>query len=85
LLEAMASGLPIIATNIGGIPEAVGDAGILVPPADIEALKSKLILLMNNDSLRIELGLKGRERALKFFRREDVAQKIRMVYRKFLS
>jgi glycosyltransferase involved in cell wall biosynthesis len=42
LTEALAHGLPVIASDVGGVPEAVGDAGVLVPPDDPSALAAEL-------------------------------------------
>jgi glycosyltransferase involved in cell wall biosynthesis len=58
--EAMAHGLPIIATNAGAIPETVpGTAGLLVPPGDIEALMEALGRLIRDSALRRDLGRAG--------------------------
>jgi glycosyltransferase involved in cell wall biosynthesis len=62
ILEAMAMGLPVVASSIGGIPEVVqnGRNGILVPPADIERLRSGLLELCRHAELRARLGGQGR-------------------------
>jgi glycosyltransferase involved in cell wall biosynthesis len=60
-LEAMSAGLPIISTTAPAIPEAVGDAGILVPPRKPEVLAEKILQVINDDRLckdLIERGLK---------------------------
>lgn len=61
LLEAMSFGLPIIATNIGAIPELITDNvnGLLVPPKDEDSLARSIELLLNSDSLREKLGRNG--------------------------
>jgi len=58
MLEAMATGLPVVATRHGGIPEAVteGQDGLLVPERDAEALAAALIRLMSNTALWMQLG-----------------------------
>ena len=62
LMEAMASGVPVIATQIAGIPELVehGKSGLLVPPGDSGALTDAIENLMANGALRDRLGHAGR-------------------------
>lgn len=85
LLEAMASEIPVIATNIGGIPEVLGDKGILVPPSDVNALKHEIKKLSENKQRRETLGKEGRTRVLENFRRVAVANKMRKVYHELIS
>lgn len=61
--EGLASGLPVIASEVGGIPEVLGDAGVLVPPADPHALAGALRGLLNSPEERIRLSKSGRSRA----------------------
>lgn len=63
LLEAQAAGLPIVTTYCGGIPENVGEAAILVQPADVLSLKNAMKLLITDRNLREEFGKKARKRA----------------------
>ena len=60
LLEAMAARLPLIATNVHGVPEVVGDAGTLVPPGNIEALSQALrkVIQLTNEDLA-QLGMRS--------------------------
>jgi glycosyltransferase involved in cell wall biosynthesis len=69
LIEAMAARKPVIATNVGGIPEVVkyGETGILVPPKDPEAFSSAIIKLYNNPELSRRMGLAGYNRAKRLF------------------
>jgi glycosyltransferase involved in cell wall biosynthesis len=64
ILEAMAASLPIVATEVGGIPELVknGDNGLLVAPADSAALARAIQQLANNPEVSRHMGLRGRER-----------------------
>jgi len=65
IMEAMACGKPIVASNVGGIPESVvnGQTGILVKPGDAEALAQAVASLAVNESLRQEMGRRGQLRA----------------------
>lgn len=71
-LEAMACGAPVIATRTGAIPEFAGDAAVVVPPRDLEALHGAMVRLLRDRSLRAELRARGPERA-KLYRWETSA------------
>jgi glycosyltransferase involved in cell wall biosynthesis len=66
-VEAMASSKPIVATAVGGLPEVVGDAGILVGPGDTTSMAQEAVKLLNSPDLRKEIGAKGRSRAEALF------------------
>ena len=86
LLEAMAVGKPIVATNIEGYNSLVthGVNGLLVPPRDSEALGRALISLLTDESLRREMGARGRVKALEYSW-ERVAQNVLNYYMMVLS
>ena len=69
ILEAMSSGLPVVATAVGGNPELVlnGKTGLLVPTNDPEKLERALCLLIRHEEMRKEMGMRGRERVKKYF------------------
>lgn len=69
ILEAMDFGLPIITTNVGGIPDLVSDGinGIVVAPGDKQRIREAIIKLINDPSLRGELGANSKLAAKKFY------------------
>lgn len=81
LLEAMASGLPVVATASGSIPEVVGDAGILVQPGDPVSIAGAVERLAGDAALRGALGARARSRAESEFDTAKVAGQIEAVYR----
>jgi glycosyltransferase involved in cell wall biosynthesis len=56
IVEAMACGRPVVCTNVGGVAEAVGDGGLVVPPQDPEALGRALVTVLQDDDLRTRMG-----------------------------
>jgi glycosyltransferase involved in cell wall biosynthesis len=67
VVEAMMTGKPVIATDVGGIKEALSDNGILVIPFDVNGLAQSTIKLLLNPELRQTMGKDAKERALNFF------------------
>ncbi len=69
IIEAMAAGLPVIASHVGGVPEQVldGETGILVPPGDVDALAAALARLAGDSPLRRSMGAASYDRALTCF------------------
>ena len=82
VLEGMASGLPVVATPVGGTPELVSDGvtGRLVPPGDSNALASRIIELLDDPNLAAEMGRHGRERAAAGYTWERVIARTEAVY-----
>jgi glycosyltransferase involved in cell wall biosynthesis len=66
VLEAMACGTPCIASNLGSLPEVVGDGGVLVDPDDDQAVGAVLATLLGDDAWRDDLATRGQERARRF-------------------
>ncbi|MFA4887114.1 MAG: glycosyltransferase family 4 protein [Candidatus Nanoarchaeia archaeon] len=69
LCEASASGLPIVASRVGGVPEILqdGETGFLVPERDYVTAANRLVELIHNPATRLAMGTKGRTRAETFF------------------
>ena len=65
VLEAMMCGRPTVSTDVGGVAEAVGDAGLVVPPRDPQAFGEACIALLTSPDLRAATGHSGRQRALR--------------------
>ena len=87
IIEAMCLGLPVIATAVGGIPTLVEPevTGILVVPADPDALATALDRLASSAELRRQLGEAGRQRAEAEFRPERTARRYVELYRELAS
>jgi glycosyltransferase involved in cell wall biosynthesis len=82
LLEAMAAGLPVVTTPVGGIPEAVTDGveGFLVAPGDVAALRARLALLLADSDLRRRMGASARAKIATHFSSELVGSRLRQIY-----
>ena len=83
ILEAMAAGIPCIATEAGGIPEIINtpDVGLLVPAMDENALKDAMITLANAPTQNLkDLIEKARERVLTNFNHDVVKKKLENTY-----
>jgi glycosyltransferase involved in cell wall biosynthesis len=91
-IEASSSGIvphahgfarPVVATTVGGLPEAVedGETGYLVPPRDSDALADAVIKLLRDESLRTQMGINGHTRLMQESGPEACAQKTLDVYR----
>jgi len=66
VLEAMACGCPVIASNVSSLPEVVGEAGTLVDPYDVDALAQAISTVLQADGLKREMSRKGIAQAQKF-------------------
>lgn len=84
ILEAMACGIPVIASNTGSLPEVVGDGGIMLDPFDIEAISDNMYEILTNESIRENIIKKGLERA-KLFSWKKTAEETLTVYEKVMK
>ena len=86
-MEAMASGLPVVASRVGGLPEVVkeNETGLLVPPGDAPALANALTLLLHDANLREAMGRAGKERAVSQFGTARMTEEMRAVYEDVLA
>ena len=81
VMEAMMCGRATVSSGVGGVPEVAGDAGIVVPPRDPDALGNALADLLLDDGRRLDLGVRARERALRTFPLELMLDRFRATYR----
>ena len=84
VIEAMACGVPVLASNTTSLPEVVGDAGMLVNPYNVDELREGMIKLLEDEKMRIEMSDRGLERA-KLFSWEKCAKETLAVYEKVLG
>jgi N-acetyl-alpha-D-glucosaminyl L-malate synthase BshA len=86
-LEAMASGVPVIASNIGGIPEVVEDGvtGYLEDVGDVDRMAERAIELLRDDEARRRFGRAARERARTRFNHETIVPQYEAMYERLLA
>lgn len=86
ILEAMASGLAVVASRVGGIPEIVADneTGFLVKPADADSLAGALMKLIADKELRRKMGREAKAR-IKDFTPQEVAEKLEKIYDYYIA
>ena len=83
--EAMACGAPVIATTGGALPEVVGDAGMLVPPANADALAAAIRHLLNDKQAQHQMSKAGKKRVKEQFSWEQAARKTLEVYQEVMT
>ncbi len=83
--EAMACGVPVISTTGGALPEVVGDAGVLVPPGNADALAAAIKQLLRDEQAQQRMSEAGRERVKERFSWEQAARKTLEVYQEVLT
>lgn len=87
ILEAMAMGLPVVATRVGGVPELVtpGETGWLVPPGNVPALAAAMSQLLEDQATRREMGKAARQRAKQDFSLATMVRRHEEVFDKLLK
>ncbi len=82
IIEGMAAGKPVIATDGGGVPEIVedGKTGILVPMGDVQAMADAIGRMLADPALAADMGARGRERVRDYFTIERKARNVEAVY-----
>jgi glycosyltransferase involved in cell wall biosynthesis len=83
-LEVMACGLPVVTSDTTSLPEVVGDAGIAVPPADVDAVAAAMARILDDGAFARRLGERGRERA-GLFSWEAAARQTLEIYRQVVQ
>ncbi len=86
LLEALSVGLPVLATSVGGTPDVIshGKNGYLILPDDVPGLKTGLLTLLSDRSLRAQLGKGARQRILTDYSLDSVATRLEVLYHSLL-
>jgi len=87
VLEAMAYGLPVIASRVGAVPEAMtdGQEGFIIAPGDVEALTDRMLRLTRNLELRRQMGAAARRRAETEFSLDVIVDRLMRIYGEVLS
>lgn len=82
VVESLASGLPVVVTNSGGMPELVGDAGMIFPQGNYRELAAHLLRLLSDERMRTERGAASRQRAEQLFNNRKNSQHYLSIFRK---
>jgi glycosyltransferase involved in cell wall biosynthesis len=86
VVEAMMMALPVVSTDVGGLPEVVSaDAGVLVPARDEKTMAAALLALANDEKLRRDLGEGARQRAKAVFGASEMVEETLAVYERLLN
>jgi glycosyltransferase involved in cell wall biosynthesis len=87
LLEALAAGLPVVATSVGGTPDIVadGESGLLIPAGEPLALRRALLALLGDSALRERLGKSGRAQVSGAYALPTTARRLRALYDQLIA
>jgi glycosyltransferase involved in cell wall biosynthesis len=85
VVEAMACGRTVVCTNVGGVSEAVADAGIVVPPRDVAGVADACVRLLTDDALRHRLAGLARERVMQQFTLQQSLNAYRELYERLTA
>lgn len=87
MLEALATGLPVVTTKVGGIPEVIEDGrnGFLIKPYDSLRLADRILCLIENPSVASEMGLLGRKIVERKFNWDNIVEQVLEVYNEALA
>ncbi len=85
LVEAMACEVAVVGSDSGEIPNVIGDAGLVFPEEDVEALRGHLQQLIQRPEWRDELGRRGRQRVLSHYTQAQIAAQTVAVYRQIVG
>ena len=87
VVEAMAMGVPVVASDVGGIPDAIvdGTTGLLVPVGDVKALEGALSRMLTDEEFRKSAGCAARKRAAEDFRASVVIDRVEALYGRLIE
>ena len=78
-------GVPLVGTAVGGLPELVGDAAILIAAGDVDALDAAVTALLDDPRLRADLGRRSSEQAATWPTEADTCREVAAVYTELLT
>jgi glycosyltransferase involved in cell wall biosynthesis len=85
LIEAMAAGRPVVGTRVGGVPELVGDAGLLADAGDVDGLGRAVLRLLRDPGFAADLGRRGQARVATDYGRGRFLRDLDGLYSRLLA